>query len=243
MIFVSSAGNFGQEIVVYPAGAAERRGRRIRPTPPRRRRGARSATTVTRSSASARRAQASSPPIRAAAMRARGARRSARRWRPAPPRCWCSSIRHEPDRAAALLGRAEPIDPAGMGKGRLNLFEALRTVNDETAPSVAFTAPTGGTVASESIVVSASASDNLGVAGVKFLLDNNPLGAEDTSAPYEVTWNDERRVERRARADGGRPGCRGEPDQRHSQRDRVQRRRRAVRRVHEPGAPAASAAP
>ena len=29
VICVSSAGNFGQEFVVYPAGAAQRRGRRI----------------------------------------------------------------------------------------------------------------------------------------------------------------------------------------------------------------------
>ena len=93
------------------------------------------------------------------------------------------------DKVSTLLGRAEPMTPAGMGRGRLNVYEALRTVNDESAPSVAFATPTGGTVASESIVVSATASDNLGVAGVKFLLDNSPLGAEDTSAPYEVTWN------------------------------------------------------
>ena len=42
---------------------------------------------------------------------------------------------------------------------------------------------------SGSIVVAASASDNVGVAGVKFLLDGVPLGAEDTTAPYELGWN------------------------------------------------------
>ena len=93
------------------------------------------------------------------------------------------------DKVSALLGRAEAMTPAGMGKGRLNVFEALRVVNDETAPAVAFVTPASGAIAVDSIVVSATASDNLGVAGVKFLLDNNPLGAEDTAAPYEVTWN------------------------------------------------------
>src|SRR6202008_4186496 len=34
----------------------------------------------------------------------------------------------------------------------------------------------------------ASASDNVGVTGVTFLLDNSPLGGEDTAAPYELTW-------------------------------------------------------
>ena len=49
------------------------------------------------------------------------------------------------------------------------------------------TSPSGG-VLFGSVVVSASASDNVGVAGVRFLLDDSPLGAEDTAAPYELTW-------------------------------------------------------
>ena len=34
----------------------------------------------------------------------------------------------------------------------------------------------------------ATASDDLEVFGVQFKLDGVPLGAEDTVAPYEVTW-------------------------------------------------------
>jgi hypothetical protein len=37
--------------------------------------------------------------------------------------------------------------------------------------------------------VSANASDNVGVAGVQFLLDGANLGAEDTSAPYSTSWD------------------------------------------------------
>src|SRR5206468_2006683 len=37
--------------------------------------------------------------------------------------------------------------------------------------------------------VSASASDNVGVVGVQFLLDGAALGAEDTTSPYSVSWN------------------------------------------------------
>ena len=47
----------------------------------------------------------------------------------------------------------------------------------------------GAAVAGTSVVVSAAASDNVGVAGVQFTLDGNPLGAEITTAPYTVTWN------------------------------------------------------
>jgi hypothetical protein len=42
---------------------------------------------------------------------------------------------------------------------------------------------------SATITVSATASDNVGVAGVQFLLDGNALGAEDTSSPYSISWD------------------------------------------------------
>ncbi len=189
VIVVSSAGNFGQEIVVYPAGQ-----RNV------------VAVGSTNTAAPAARSSFSNWGDALVSLGAPGAGvittypggHYAGAWgtsfsTPLTAGAAALLVQLDPntnhDRVAALLGRAEPMTPAGMGKGRLNVFEALRTVNDETAPSVAFATPTGGTVASESIVVSATASDNLGVAGVKFLLDNNPLGAEDTSAPYEVTWN------------------------------------------------------
>ena len=58
---------------------------------------------------------------------------------------------------------------------------------DTTAPTVAITAPTG--TLSGIVTVSANASDNVGVAGVQFYLDGALLGAEDTTAPYSVSWN------------------------------------------------------
>jgi hypothetical protein len=39
------------------------------------------------------------------------------------------------------------------------------------------------------VTVSASASDNVGVAGVQFKLDGSNLGNEDTSAPYTISWD------------------------------------------------------
>jgi hypothetical protein len=41
---------------------------------------------------------------------------------------------------------------------------------------------------SETVTVSATASDNAAVAGVQFLLDGNALGAEDTTEPYSISW-------------------------------------------------------
>ena len=60
---------------------------------------------------------------------------------------------------------------------------------DTTPPAVSITAPANGATVSGTISVSASASDNVGVAGVQFKLDGANLGAEDTSSPYGVSWN------------------------------------------------------
>jgi hypothetical protein len=39
------------------------------------------------------------------------------------------------------------------------------------------------------VTLSATATDNVAVAGVQFLVDNTPLAAEDTTSPYSATWN------------------------------------------------------
>ncbi len=58
---------------------------------------------------------------------------------------------------------------------------------DTTGPTVTLTAPAAGTV-SGAVTLRASATDNVGVSGVQFLVDGAAFGEEDTSAPYEVQW-------------------------------------------------------
>jgi len=60
---------------------------------------------------------------------------------------------------------------------------------DTTPPSVSITSPAGGATVSGTITVTASASDNVGVAGVQFQLDGANAGAPDTSAPYSIAWD------------------------------------------------------
>ena len=61
---------------------------------------------------------------------------------------------------------------------------------DTTPPDVSLTAPANGaTISGLAVTVSATASDNVDVAGVQFKLNGADLGAEDTSAPYGVTLN------------------------------------------------------
>src|SRR5467141_2564814 len=60
--------------------------------------------------------------------------------------------------------------------------------NDTTAPTVSITSPASGATVSGTITVTASASDNVGVAGVQFQLDG-VNGVEVTAAPYSISWN------------------------------------------------------
>ena len=59
---------------------------------------------------------------------------------------------------------------------------------DNTPPTVSITSPASGATVSGTITVTATASDNRGVAGVQFFLDGVP-GADDTTAPYSTSWD------------------------------------------------------
>ena len=63
------------------------------------------------------------------------------------------------------------------------------TLSDTTPPAVSITAPAAGATVTGTITVSATATDNVGVAGVQFKLDGVNLGAEVTTAPYAVAWD------------------------------------------------------
>src|SRR5262249_32795544 len=58
-----------------------------------------------------------------------------------------------------------------------------------TPPTVSITAPASAATVAGTVTVSATASDNNGVAGVQFQVDGTNLGAEDTASPYNVSWN------------------------------------------------------
>jgi chitodextrinase len=59
---------------------------------------------------------------------------------------------------------------------------------DTTPPTVSITGPTAGASVAGTVSVTATAADNIGVAGVQFQLDGANLGAEVTTAPYSVSW-------------------------------------------------------
>jgi hypothetical protein len=86
-------------------------------------------------------------------------------------------------------GSTADTNVAFQGVDRLSSVTNGSYVVDGTAPTVTMSAPTSGANVSGSVTVSATASDNVGVAGVQFRLDGVNLGAEDTSSPYSITWD------------------------------------------------------
>jgi hypothetical protein len=62
----------------------------------------------------------------------------------------------------------------------------IAVVTDSTPPAVSITSPASGAAVSGTITVTASASDNVGVAGVQFQYDGINFGAENTASPYAV---------------------------------------------------------
>jgi hypothetical protein len=60
---------------------------------------------------------------------------------------------------------------------------------DTTPPTVSIAVPAKGATVAGIAAVSASASDDIGVAGVQFVLDGANLGNEVVSAPYSQQWN------------------------------------------------------
>jgi hypothetical protein len=65
----------------------------------------------------------------------------------------------------------------------------VHSAGDTTPPTLSLTAPANGSTVSGVVIVSATASDNIGVAGVQFKLEGAKLGAEDLSSPYALSWD------------------------------------------------------
>jgi hypothetical protein len=82
-----------------------------------------------------------------------------------------------------------PLSSAEIQADRDTALGGGAAPTDGSAPSVAVTAPASGATVSSTVNVSASASDNVGVAGVQFKVDGVNYGSEDQSAPYSVAWS------------------------------------------------------
>jgi hypothetical protein len=61
--------------------------------------------------------------------------------------------------------------------------------SDTTAPKVTITSPINGATLVGSVTLSVNATDNVGVAGVQYTINDTNFGPELTTAPFTTTWN------------------------------------------------------
>ena len=80
-------------------------------------------------------------------------------------------------------------DAVGLVSDPSNAVTVTTPVPDTSPPTVSVTSPADNATVSGTINVAASASDDVGVAGVQFVLDGADFGSEDTTAPYGISWN------------------------------------------------------
>jgi hypothetical protein len=85
-------------------------------------------------------------------------------------------------------GGGFPINGFQSQNNWVDIVFTANVTPDTTPPTVSLTAPAAGTV-SGVVNITANANDNIGVAGVQFLLNGANLGAEVTTAPYTYSWN------------------------------------------------------
>ena len=81
------------------------------------------------------------------------------------------------------------VDGVGNLSAASNLVTVTTPAPDTHPPSVVIASPAAGATLSGTTTVTAQATDDVGVAGVQFLLDGRALGAEDTASPYAASWD------------------------------------------------------
>jgi len=88
-----------------------------------------------------------------------------------------------PSPQTITITAANVSDPTQFATATVSL------VPDTVPPTVALTAPSNGSTVGGLVTVTASANDNVGVAGVQFLVDGVALGSKLTTGPYAASWD------------------------------------------------------
>lgn len=93
------------------------------------------------------------------------------------------------DAQSGLTYRAQRnVDWGSANGSQMFLFDFTTGGIDSAPPTVSVTSPANGATPTGSVTFSATATDNVGVARVQFLVDGTVI-ATDTSAPYSTSWN------------------------------------------------------
>ncbi|MBI4057460.1 MAG: hypothetical protein HY399_07955 [Elusimicrobia bacterium] len=91
---------------------------------------------------------------------------------------------------ATGLGLAATNNFLLLGGQFLHKYEIPKSLlRDSAPPIITLLAPADQSAISRTIIISANASDNVGVQGVQFKLDGQNLGSEISYPPYKMEWN------------------------------------------------------
>src|SRR4029453_13123374 len=94
------------------------------------------------------------------------------------------------DRVAAPAGTYSATAAMSSGYWVMQMAAFRTPSGDTTPPTVTLTSPAANAKVTGTVTVTATASDNVGVAGVQFKLDGANLGAEVTgTSPFSLAWN------------------------------------------------------
>src|SRR5499427_5929560 len=96
------------------------------------------------------------------------------------------------DRVASTTGSytaTAALDSSGAWVMQMVAFKGAGASGDDIPPTVAITSPLAGDTVTSTVNVTASASDNVAVAGVQFFLDGLPLGSEVLAPPFSALWD------------------------------------------------------
>ncbi len=92
----------------------------------------------------------------------------------------------------SYLYTVSSYDAAGNDSGQSSSVSGITQTaipSDSVLPVVSITYPTENQIVSGTISVTANASDNTGITGVQFKLNNTNLGSEYVASPYSYSWN------------------------------------------------------
>jgi len=99
-----------------------------------------------------------------------------------------TSVTFNATSGTVTAGQVVPITASLNGSSTIGSL-GLQPTADTTPPSVSITAPTANGTVSNTITVTATASDNVAVADVQFQLNGVNVGADLTTAPYSISWD------------------------------------------------------
>lgn len=88
-------------------------------------------------------------------------------------------------------GGASPV-PSGIAS--IDAIQQSSQTSDTISPTISFISPTrnqtiSGSFVTSPILITASSTDDRGVAGVRFILDGVSIGPQLTTAPYSIAWD------------------------------------------------------